>query len=260
MDLTCLLEEQLLEPTLNLKVHCRGLESRGLNCFGLLPLAVLVDLAEGAAACILLSRLCPIALLLFHQYDFISLNNSKRAQTNKRVITKLKKRTNWETVEQTGVVGKRALILAPSTRLPRPTPCPRYSPPSVHPPRSSNPMAKVDTDTSSSSWNDADVNDADIRHIYDEKPMAEAQLTVECNVFVTGKHHTEQLEFNNEGVVDQNAEQCHDTRPLPAKLTDHQTTELSNQSLDYENICLKKTVAQFQKDLSKLKAHIVFDS
>ncbi|GJS13989.1 hypothetical protein Tco_0408461 [Tanacetum coccineum] len=112
-------------------------------------------------------------------------------------------------------------------------------------------------DTSSSSWNDADVNDADIKHIYDEKPMAEAQLTVECNVFVTGKHHTEQLEFNNEVVVDQNTKQCHDTRPLPAKLTDHQTTELSNQSLDYENICLKKTVAQFQKDLSKLKAHCI---
>ncbi|GJS58711.1 hypothetical protein Tco_0653495 [Tanacetum coccineum] len=31
-------------------------------------------------------------------------------------------------------------------------------------------------------------------------------------------HHTEQPEFNNEGKVDQNAEQCHDIRPLPAKL------------------------------------------
>ncbi|GKC55236.1 hypothetical protein Tco_1077981 [Tanacetum coccineum] len=62
------------------------------------------------------------------------------------------------------------------------------------------------------------------------------------------KQHTEQPEFNNEGEVDQNAEQCHDTLSLPAKLTDNQTTELSNQSLESENICLKMTVAQFQKD------------
>ncbi|GKG16434.1 hypothetical protein Tco_0358757, partial [Tanacetum coccineum] len=60
--------------------------------------------------------------------------------------------------------------------------------------------------------------------------------------------HTEQPEFNNEGEVDQNDEQCHDTCPLPATLTDNQTTELSNQSLESENIRLKKTVAQFQKD------------
>ncbi|GJV94560.1 hypothetical protein Tco_1546137 [Tanacetum coccineum] len=46
--------------------------------------------------------------------------------------------------------------------------------------------------------------------------------------------HTEQPEFNNEGKVDQNAEQCHDIRPLPAKLTDNKTTKLSNQSLESE--------------------------
>ncbi|GJW43014.1 hypothetical protein Tco_0071813 [Tanacetum coccineum] len=54
------------------------------------------------------------------------------------------------------------------------------------------------------------------------------------------QQHTEQPKFNNEGAVDQNAEQCHDTRPLPAKLTDNQTTELSNQSLKYENISLQE--------------------
>ncbi|GJT95868.1 hypothetical protein Tco_1091386 [Tanacetum coccineum] len=76
-----------------------------------------------------------------------------------------------------------------------------------------------------------------------EKPMAEVQSTAEINIFATGQQHTEQPEFNNEGEVDQNAEQFHDTCPLPAKLTDNQTTELSNQSLESENICLKKTVA-----------------
>ncbi|GJX74520.1 hypothetical protein Tco_0313115 [Tanacetum coccineum] len=63
------------------------------------------------------------------------------------------------------------------------------------------------------------------------------------NEDVPRQQHTEQPEFINEGEVDQNAEQCHDTCPLPAKLTDDKTTEFSNQSLEYENICLKKTVA-----------------
>ncbi|GJY90737.1 hypothetical protein Tco_0505933 [Tanacetum coccineum] len=103
-------------------------------------------------------------------------------------------------------------------------------------------------DTSSRSGNDAHADDADIRPIYDEEPMVEVQTTAKINVFAIGKQHTKQPEFNNEGEVDQNAEQCHDTCPLPAKLTDNQITELSNQSLESENICLKKTVAQFQND------------
>ncbi|GKA74068.1 hypothetical protein Tco_0780370 [Tanacetum coccineum] len=82
-------------------------------------------------------------------------------------------------------------------------------------------------DTSSRSENDAHADDEDIRPIYDEEPMVE------------------------------NAEQCHDTCPLPAKLTDNQTTKLSNQSLESENICLKKTVAQFQKDFLRMEAHCV---
>ncbi|GJW66637.1 hypothetical protein Tco_0121061 [Tanacetum coccineum] len=70
--------------------------------------------------------------------------------------------------------------------------------------------------------------ESNIRPIYDEEPMVEVQTTPEINVFAIGQHHTEQPEFNNEEKVDQNAEQCHDTCPLPAKLTDNQTTELSN--------------------------------
>ncbi|GJZ80768.1 hypothetical protein Tco_0645762 [Tanacetum coccineum] len=56
-------------------------------------------------------------------------------------------------------------------------------------------------DTSSRSGNDAHVDDADIRPIYDEEPMAEVQTTAEINVFATGQQHTEQPEFNNEGEV-----------------------------------------------------------
>ncbi|GJW89082.1 hypothetical protein Tco_0164422 [Tanacetum coccineum] len=87
-------------------------------------------------------------------------------------------------------------------------------------------------DTSSRSGNDAHVDDADIRPIDNEEPMAEVQTTADDNVSATGQQHTEQPEFNNEGEVDQNAEQCHDTCPLPATLTDNQTTEFSNQSLE----------------------------
>ncbi|GJW19926.1 hypothetical protein Tco_0027362 [Tanacetum coccineum] len=63
-------------------------------------------------------------------------------------------------------------------------------------------------DTSSRSGNDSHADDADIKPIYDEEPMAE-------------------------------------------------TTELSNQSLESENIRLKKTVAQFQKDFLRMEAHCV---
>nr|GEV43011.1 hypothetical protein [Tanacetum cinerariifolium] len=53
--------------------------------------------------------------------------------------------------------------------------------------------------------------DANIRPIYDEEPMAEVQTTAEINIFAIGQQHTEQPEFNNEGEVVQNAEECHDT-------------------------------------------------
>ncbi|GKE28102.1 hypothetical protein Tco_1443486, partial [Tanacetum coccineum] len=120
----------------------------------------------------------------------------------------------------------------------------------------------VDTESSGTPLKEQDTssrsgNDADIRPIYNEEPMAVVQMIAEINVFAIGQQHTEQPEFNNEGEVDQNAEQCHDTCPLPATLTDNQTTELSNQSLESENIRLKKTVAQFQKDFSRMEAHCV---
>ncbi|GKG41642.1 hypothetical protein Tco_0473393, partial [Tanacetum coccineum] len=70
-------------------------------------------------------------------------------------------------------------------------------------------------DTSSGSGNDAHADDANIRPIYNEELMAEVHITAEINIFATGQQHIEQPEFNNEGEVDQNAEQCHDTCPLP---------------------------------------------
>nr|GEV70482.1 hypothetical protein [Tanacetum cinerariifolium] len=80
-------------------------------------------------------------------------------------------------------------------------------------------------DISSRSGNDANNDDADIRPIYDEEPMAEVQTTAKINVFAIGQQHYEQPEFNNKGEVGQNAEQCHETCPFLAKLTDNHTPE-----------------------------------
>ncbi|GJR17048.1 hypothetical protein Tco_0965575 [Tanacetum coccineum] len=121
----------------------------------------------------------------------------------------------------------------------------------------SNGTESQEQDTSSRSGNDAHVDDTNIRPIYDEEPKVEVQITINNNVSAKGQQHTEQPEFINEGGIDQNAEQCHDTCPLPAKLTDDKTIEFSNQLLESENVCLKKSVAQCQKDFAKLEAHCI---
>ncbi|GJW67172.1 hypothetical protein Tco_0121596 [Tanacetum coccineum] len=69
--------------------------------------------------------------------------------------------------------------------------------------------------------------------------------------------YTEQPEIINEGRVDQYTEKCQVKSPMLDSSLDNKTTEYSNQSLDSENICLKKTVAQFQKDFSRMEAHII---
>ncbi|GJR78877.1 hypothetical protein Tco_0149662 [Tanacetum coccineum] len=61
----------------------------------------------------------------------------------------------------------------------------------------SNGTESGEQDTSSKSRNDAHADDADIRPIYDEEPMAEVQLIADHNVFATRQQDTEQPEFNN---------------------------------------------------------------
>ncbi|GJU47010.1 retrovirus-related pol polyprotein from transposon TNT 1-94 [Tanacetum coccineum] len=73
-------------------------------------------------------------------------------------------------------------------------------------------------DTSSRSGNDAHVDDADIRPIYDEEPKAEERLSRMLK---------------------------NDTCPLPAKLTDDKTIELSNQLLESENVIKKRERVDF---------------
>ncbi|GJY04971.1 hypothetical protein Tco_0370911 [Tanacetum coccineum] len=112
-------------------------------------------------------------------------------------------------------------------------------------------------DDNSRSGNDTDADDADIRPIYDEEPMAEVQLTAECNIFAIGQQHTKQPEIIVEGRVDQYPETCQVKSPMLDSSPNNQTTEYSKQSLESENILLKETVAQFQKDFSRMEAHCI---
>ncbi|GJR14736.1 hypothetical protein Tco_0797388 [Tanacetum coccineum] len=93
-------------------------------------------------------------------------------------------------------------------------------------------------DDNSRSGNDTDADDTDIRPIYDEEPMVDVQLTAECR-------------------VDQYPEKCQVQSHMLDSSLDNQTTEYSKQSLESENSILKKTVAKFQKDFSRMEAHCI---
>ncbi|GJY04974.1 hypothetical protein Tco_0370914 [Tanacetum coccineum] len=107
-------------------------------------------------------------------------------------------------------------------------------------------------DDNSRSGNYIDADEADIIPIYNEEPLVEIQLTAECNIFAIGQQHIEQPEINNEGRVDHYPEQCQVKSPMLDSSPNNQTTDYSKQSLESENILLKKTVAQFQKDFSRI--------
>ncbi|GJU02486.1 hypothetical protein Tco_1112824 [Tanacetum coccineum] len=100
------------------------------------------------------------------------------------------------------------------------------------------------SDECNSSGNDTDTDDTNIKPVYDEEPMADVQLTAECNVVAKEQQHAKQLDLINEERVYQDAKQCHDKRPFLAKLTKNKITKLSHQSLKSENSRLKNTVAQ----------------
>ncbi|GJR09123.1 hypothetical protein Tco_0791775 [Tanacetum coccineum] len=101
------------------------------------------------------------------------------------------------------------------------------------------------------------VDQLENKLVNEKESMAEVHLTAEHNILANEQQHAEQLEFNNEGRVDQDAEQCQVKIPLLEPSPDNKTTELSNQSLESENISLKNTVAQFQKDFSIMEAHCI---
>ncbi|GKA49693.1 hypothetical protein Tco_0742766 [Tanacetum coccineum] len=108
-------------------------------------------------------------------------------------------------------------------------------------------------DISSKSRNDAHVDDADIRRIYDKEPMAKVPMTVDNDIFATGQQHTEQLEFNNEGEVDQNAKQLKSNEAKVKHDID---------VIETINIELEHKVAKLLKENETLKRHYkeLFDS
>ncbi|GJW76642.1 hypothetical protein Tco_0138324 [Tanacetum coccineum] len=60
-----------------------------------------------------------------------------------------------------------------------------------------------------------------------------------------------------EGKVDTSTSLDANIRPIYDEELMAETTELLNQSLESENICLKKIVAQFHKDFSRMEAHCI---
>nr|GEW82749.1 hypothetical protein [Tanacetum cinerariifolium] len=101
-------------------------------------------------------------------------------------------------------------------------------------------------DENSRSRNDTDADDADIRPIYDEEPMAMVQLTAKCNIFAIGKQHTEQPEIINEGRVDQ------------SKNIEQTTSLLANNAALKAQIQEKVfAIATLKNDLRKLKGNSV---
>nr|GEX34821.1 hypothetical protein [Tanacetum cinerariifolium] len=73
-------------------------------------------------------------------------------------------------------------------------------------------------DDNSRSKNDTDADDADIRNIYDEEPLAEVQLNVECNIFATGQQLTKKPKIINKCRVDQYTEQIMEAHCIDLEL------------------------------------------
>ncbi|GJS19047.1 hypothetical protein Tco_0413519 [Tanacetum coccineum] len=114
----------------------------------------------------------------FHRHEFINVDQLEKALDNKefqRWNPWLLFKTTEEKVDSSKALDASLVIIE------------------------SNGTESQEQDTSSRSGNDAHVDDADIRPIYNEEPMAEVQTTAEINIFATGQQHTEQPEFNNEG-------------------------------------------------------------
>ncbi|GJV29520.1 hypothetical protein Tco_1385968 [Tanacetum coccineum] len=100
-------------------------------------------------------------------------------------------------------------------------------------------------DDSSRSGNDTDADDADIRPIYDEEPMAEVQLTAECNIFAIGQQHTEQPEIINEGQHGQILNETSNKAKIKKEID----------VLETMNIELEHNVAKLRKENETLKKH-----
>ncbi|GJS89832.1 hypothetical protein Tco_0772468 [Tanacetum coccineum] len=118
-----------------------------------------------------------------------------------------------------------------------------------------------------------------LRIVNDKQPLAEVQLTVQHDTLANEQQHSVQSEpiydthllekvdrntipdstnmCHKGGEIEQNAEKCQVSCPLLDPSFDNMTTEFFKPSLESENIFLKKTVAQLQKDFSRMETHCV---
>ncbi|GKC10100.1 hypothetical protein Tco_1001710 [Tanacetum coccineum] len=109
---------------------------------------------------------------------------------------------------------------------------------------------------SSRSRNDTRAEGVDIRLSIEPEPMNEVQSTAAYNVFANDRQHAEEPKLINKGGVDQDVVQRLNKRPLLAFIIENKMIESLNQTLEYENDYLKKTIAKLQNDFSKLKAQM----
>nr|GEW62747.1 hypothetical protein [Tanacetum cinerariifolium] len=125
-------------------------------------------------------------------------------------------------------------------------------------------------DNSRRSGNDIDAIDEDIRPIYDEEPMAEVQLTTECNIFAIGQQHTEQPEIINEEhsvaklrkeneTLKRHYKNLCDSIKIMRSKTREQTTSLLANNADLKAQIQEKVfaIAALKNDLRKLKGYSV---
>ncbi|GJZ39796.1 retrovirus-related pol polyprotein from transposon TNT 1-94 [Tanacetum coccineum] len=93
---------------------------------------------------------------------------------------------------------------------------------------------------------------ADNRRKYDTSNVLDASsVIIESNGTKSKEQDTSSRSGNDAHVDDA------DIRPINNEEPRERTTELSNQLLESENVCLKTTVAQCQKDFAKLEAHCI---
>ncbi|GJT95823.1 hypothetical protein Tco_1091341 [Tanacetum coccineum] len=124
-------------------------------------------------------------------------------------------------------------------------------------------------DDNSRSGNDTNADDAYIRPIYDEEPMAEVQFTAGCIIFAIGQQHTKQPKIINDGRVDQMEAHCialelkYQNQALKSGQHGQILNETSNKAkiekeidvLETMNIELEHSVAKLRKENETLKQH-----
>nr|GEY73283.1 hypothetical protein [Tanacetum cinerariifolium] len=111
-------------------------------------------------------------------------------------------------------------------------------------------------DESNKSGNDTDVDDRDIRPVYDEEPMAEVQLTAECNIFAIGQQHTEQPTYKDlyDSIIKTRVQTKVHNDSLIVKLNNKSTKNANLRAQLQEKVF---AIAALKNELRKLKGNSV---